>query len=133
MSTITFQHYQLYQLFFNKQMDTFSAVPLSQRKKKASGKAHPLPGSDHLKREMTDSCGYHGTPVRSARGQLCLSTVSATKMEISTARHGAEPCSLLCRAADLLQTGCLDTGAYQAWDFCLDMLCLSHFECGVRW
>lgn len=82
---------------------------------------------------MIDSCGNHGVPVRSADGQLCPTSMSATKMEISTARHGAGPCPLLCGAVDLLRAECLDRRTYQAWDFRLDMLCLSHFECGVRW
>lgn len=34
--------------------------------------------------------------IRSAHGQLRRISVSGTKMKISTARHGAEPCSLLC-------------------------------------
>lgn len=36
-------------------------------------------------------------------------------------------------AKDLLHTERLDRRTYQAWDFRLDMLCLSHLECGVRW
>lgn len=67
--------------------------------------------------DMIDSCGNHGVPVRSARGQLCPSSMSAPKMDISTAVHGAQRRSLMCRAADLLLAGRLDRGGLPGLGF----------------
>ncbi len=68
---------------------------------------------------MIDSCDNHGVPGRSARGQLCPTSMSVTAMEIWAARHAAERGSLLCRATDWLQpdegTGELTRPGISVW------------------